>query len=125
MISLVVNNTFKTYEICDINGYKFKPRNKYINTLTIIDNNYIKKILTKKIQKDIKRATKTIKLMLKSNVTEISDCNIMLEELNRVAKNIEFKYMKYFNELEYFELVKTLYFLNMEITAKKKLLEAK
>ena len=63
--------------------------------------------------------------MLKSNVTEISDCNIMLEELNRVAKNIEFKYMKYFNELEYFELVKTLYFLNMEITAKKKLLEAK
>lgn len=125
MISLVVNNTFKTYEISELNGYKFKPRNKYINTLTIIDNNYIKKILTKKIQKDIKRATKTIKLMLKSNVTEISDCNIMLEELNRVAKNIEFKYMKYFNELEYFELVKTLYFLNMEITAKKKLLEAK
>ena len=125
MISLVVNNTFKTYEISELNGYKFKPRNKYINTLTIIDNNYIKKILTKKLQKDIKRATKTIKLMLKSNVTEISDCNIMLEELNRVAKNIEFKYMKYFNELEYFELVKTLYFLNMEITAKKKLLEAK
>lgn len=125
MISIVVNNAFKTYEIRELNGYEFKPRNKYINTLTIIDNNYIKKILTKKIKRDIKRATKTIKLMLKSNVTEISDCNIMLDELNRVAKNIEFKYMKYFNELEYFELVKTLYFLNMEITAKKKLLEAK
>ena len=125
MISIVVNNAFKTYEISELNGYEFKPRNKYINTLTIIDNNYIKKILTKKIKRDIKRATKTIKLMLKSNVTEISDCNIMLDELNRVAKNIEFKYMKYFNELEYFELVKTLYFLNMEITAKKKLLEAK
>lgn len=122
MKAVILKNNYNKYEINDLSGYTFKPRNKFIKNLTIVDKIYIKGILTKKIDKDIKRATRTIKLMLESNVTEISDCDMMLEELVRVAKNLEKKYMKYFTELEYFDLVKSIYFLNMEITAKKKII---
>ena len=61
--------------------------------------------------------------MLKSNVTDINDCNIMINELVRISQIIEKKYMKYFSEFEYFELIKDIYYLNMEITSKKKLIK--
>ena len=106
-----------------LEGFKFKPRNKSINSLTIIKEELIKEILTKKITKDIKKATKAIRLMLKSNITEVSDCNIMIDELKRIASNLEKKYMKYFTEFEYFDLIKDIYYLNMEILTKKIIIE--
>jgi len=121
----IKNNKYKKYKINNISGYKFKPRNKNINSLVITNNELIKKILSKKISKDIKNATKAIRLMLNSNITEVSDCNLMIKELKRIANNIEKKYMKYFNEFEYFEKIKDIYYLNMEINTKKKLIEDK
>ena len=119
----IKKNKFKKYKIKTLEGFKFKPRNKNIKSFTIIKENLIKEILTKKISKDIKKATKAIRLMLKSNVTEVSDCNIMIEELNRIASKIEKKYMKYFSEFEYFDLIKDIYYLNMEILTKKIIIE--
>lgn len=121
----IKKNNFKTYILNNINGFKFKPKNKNVNSLIIVDKTLIKEILSKKINKDINKATKAIKLMLKSNITEISDCDIMINELNRIATKIEKKYMKYFTEFEYFALIKDIYYLNMEINLKKKLIKDK
>ena len=119
----IKKNKFKKYKKNTLEGFKFKPRNKSINSLTIIKEELIKEILTKKITKDIKKATKAIRLMLKSNITEVSDCNIMIDELKRIASNLEKKYMKYFTEFEYFDLIKDIYYLNMEILTKKIIIE--
>ena len=119
----IKKNKFKKYKKNPLEGFKFKPRNKSINSLTIIKEELIKEILTKKITKDIKKATKAIRLMLKSNITEVSDCNIMIDELKRIASNLEKKYMKYFTEFEYFDLIKDIYYLNMEILTKKIIIE--
>lgn len=116
------NNEHLMYKINKIDGYKFRPRKK-IKNLIIVDKEFINKILTKKIKKDINRTIKTVKLMLDSNVTIINDCNIMIEEINRLLNNIENKYRKYFDEFDYFELIKELYILNMELDLKKKLIE--
>ena len=119
----IKKNKFKKYKKNTLEGFKFKPRNKSINSLTIIKEELIKEILTKKLTKDIKKATKAIRLMLKSNITEVSDCNIMIDELKRIASNLEKKYMKYFTEFEYFDLIKDIYYLNMEILTKKIIIE--
>ena len=80
-------------------------------------------ILLKKIKKDINKVSITVKLMLDSNVTIVGDCNMMINEINRILKNIENKYRIYLDEFDYFELIKSLYGLNMELNLKKKLIE--
>ena len=122
-IKFVKENDYESFEYDNLDGFKFKPRNKDISNLEIIDKTLIKKVLIKKIDRDIKKSTKAIKLMLESNITEIEDCNIMINELKRIARNIEKKYMNYFTELEYFDLIKEIYYLDMEISLKKKMLE--
>ena len=116
------NNKFVFYKVNDIKGYKFRPR-KRINNLVIVDNNMINKILLKKITKDINNVILTVKLMLNSNVTIVGDCNMMIVEINRILNNIEFKYKKYLDEFDYFDLIKKLYSLNMSLNLKKKLIE--
>lgn len=116
------NNKFLDYKIDDIEGYKFKPRKK-INNLIIINREMINMILLKKIKKDINKVSITVKLMLDSNVTIVGDCNMMINEINRILKNIENKYRIYLDEFDYFELIKSLYSLNMELNLKKKLIE--
>ena len=116
------NNKFVDYKIDDIEGYKFKPRKK-INNLIIINREKINMILLKKIKKDINKVSITVKLMLDSNVTIVGDCNMMINEINRILKNIENKYRIYLDEFDYFELIKSLYSLNMELNLKKKLIE--
>ena len=116
------NNKFVDYKIDDIEGYKFKPRKK-INNLIIINREMINMVLLKKIKKDINKVSITVKLMLDSNVTIVGDCNMMINEINRILKNIENKYRIYLDEFDYFELIKSLYGLNMELNLKKKLIE--
>ena len=116
------NNKFVDYKIDDIEGYKFKPRKK-INNLIIINREMINMILLKKIKKDINKVSITVKLLLDSNVTIVGDCNMMINEINRILKNIENKYRIYLDEFNYFELIKSLYSLNMELNLKKKLIE--
>ena len=111
------NNKFVDYKIDDIEGYKFKPRKK-INNLIIINREMINMILLKKIKKDINKVSITVKLMLDSNVTIVGDCNMMINEINRILKNIENKYRIYLDEFDYFELMKSLYSLNMELNLK-------
>lgn len=118
------NNINSNYKLNNSVGYRFKPR-KNIDSLVIYNNEMIKYILNKKIRKDINNCKKSINLMLKSNITLVSDCDMMVDELKRIANVLENKYMKYFNEFEYFDLVKEIYNLNMEILTKKKLIESK
>ena len=82
------NNKFVDYKIDDIEGYKFKPRTK-ISNLIIINREMINMILLKKIRKDINKVSITVKLMLDSNVTIVGDCNMMINEINRILKNID------------------------------------
>lgn len=116
------NNKFVDYKIDDIEGYKFKPRKK-IKNLIILNREMINMILLKKIKKDINKVSITVKLMLDSNFTIVGDCNMMINEINRILKNIENKYRIYLDEFDYFELIKSLYSLNMELNLKKKLIE--
>lgn len=116
------NNKFINYKLDNSDGYKFKPKKK-INNLTIINRDMINIILLKKIKKDINKVSITVKLMLDSNVTIVGDCNMMINEINRILKNIENKYRIYLDEFDYFELIKELYSLNMELSLKKKLIE--
>ena len=122
-VVLLKEKSFISYELCNIDGYKFKPK-KNIKNLVIVNIDLIKKILTRKINKDINKASKTIKLMLDSNATIVSDCIMMENELSRLIKKIDKKYKKYFTEFEYFDLIKSIYELNMEINLKKKFLES-
>lgn len=120
---VVQNNKFIKYRLFESknNGYKFYPK-KNINNLIIVNQSLIKTILEIRIRRDILKATKTINLMLGSSITLISDCDMMEKELFRLLKKIDNKYKKYFNEFEYFELIKDIYSLNMEILLKKKFL---
>ena len=122
-VVLLKEKNFISYELFNIDGYKFKPK-KNIKNLVIVNIDLIKKILTRKINKDINKASKTIKLMLDSNATIVSDCIMMENELSRLIKKIDKKYKKYFTEFEYFDLIKSIYELNMEINLKKKFLES-
>ena len=123
-MNVVLNkkNKYLSYKLNKIDGYMFKPKRK-INNLVIVDKKYINIILTKKILKDINKTIKTIKLMLNSDVTIVDDCDMMLKEIKRIIFNIENKYKKYFDEFDYFELIKELYVMNMELNLKKKLID--
>lgn len=122
-VVLLKEKSFISYELFNIDGYKFKPK-KNIKNLVIVNIDLIKKILARKINKDINKANKTIKLMLNSDATIVSDCIMMENELSRLIKKIDKKYKKYFTEFEYFDLIKSIYELNMEINLKKKFLES-
>lgn len=118
---VVKKNNFIEYEITNLNGYVFNPRNKSISKLNIINQDFIEYILSKKIKRDINKVKRGIKLMIKSDVTIESDCDIMIDELVKITKKLDNKYRNYFNEFEYFERVKDLYVLNQIIKYKKKI----
>ena len=122
-VVFIKNNNFSNYKLYNIEGYLFKPRNKNIHSLNIVNKDMIKCILTKKINKEINRTKKAVKLIINSDVSLISDCDMMSEEVIRISKKLENNYRKYFNEFEYFDLVKDLYFLNSEISLKRNLIE--
>lgn len=122
-VVFIKNNNNEFYEKINIDGYKFIPKRKNITSLKIINNKLIKDVLNKRLKKDIKNIDKAIKLMIKSNITEINDCIIMENEIMRIIKNLNNKYIKYLNEFEYFDYIKKIYILNMIITLKKKLIE--
>lgn len=122
-VVFVKNNEYIEYENFVIDGYKFNPRRKNIDSLIIVNNDMIKYILNKKLSRDIKRIDKTIKLIINSNVTLIDDCNMMEDELIRIIGLIIDKYLKYFDEFEFFEYIKSIYVLNMAIDLKKKMID--
>lgn len=121
-VVFIKNNNFYNYKLTNSEGYLFKPRNKNIHSLIIINSDMIKYILSKKITKEINKAKRAISLIINSDVTIVSDCEMMSNEIIRISNKLEKKYRKYFDQFEYFDLVKDLYFLNNEINLKKKLL---
>ena len=122
-VVFIKSNNLSNYKLYNIDGYLFKPRNKNIHSLKIVNNDMIKCILSKKIMKEITRTKKAVNLIINSNVTLVSDCDMMSQEIIRISKKLENNYRKYFSEFEYFELVKDLYFLNSEISLKRNLIE--
>lgn len=122
-VVFIKSNNLSDYKLYNIEGYLFKPRNKNIHSLKIVNNDMIKCILSKKIMKEITRTKKAVNLIINSNVTLVSDCDMMSQEIIRISKKLENNYRKYFSEFEYFELVKDLYFLNSEISLKRNLIE--
>ena len=122
-VVFIKNNKFSDYKLLNIDGYLFKPRNKNIHSLIIVNDDMIKYILSKKIVKEINKAKKAISLIINSDVTLVSDCDMMSNEIIRISNKLENKYRQYFDKFEYFDLVKDLYILNTEINLKKKLIE--
>ena len=122
-VVFIKSNNLSNYKLYNIEGYLFKPRNKNIHSLKIVNNDMIKCILSKKIMKEITRTKKAVNLIINSNVTLVSDCDMMSQEIIRISKKLENNYRKYFSEFEYFELVKDLYFLNSEISLMRNLIE--
>lgn len=122
-VEFIKNNNFSNYKLYNIDGFLFKPRNKNIHSLIIVNKDMINCILSKKIKKEILRTKKAVKLIINSDVSLISDCDMMSKEIIRISKKLENNYRKYFSEFEYFDLVKDLYFLNSEINLKRNLIE--
>lgn len=122
-VVFIKNNEYLEYENFFVDGYKFNPRRKNIESLVIVNDDIIKYILNKKLSRDIKRIDKTIKLIINSNVTIIDDCNMMENELLRKVNQLVNKYMKYFDEFEFFEYIKSIYVLNKVIDLKKKIID--
>lgn len=122
-VVFIKNNIFSNYKLYTLDGYLFKPRNKNIHSLKVVNKDMIKFILSKKINKEINRTKKAVNLIINSNVTLVSDCDMMSKEIIRISKKLENNYRKYFSEFEYFDLVKDLYFLNSEINLKRNLIE--
>lgn len=114
-------NNFLEYSISSLEGYVFNPKNKNIEYLNIVNKEFIKHILSKKINRDVYRVKRAIKLIVSSDATFESDCDIMLDEIFKITKKLEKKYRIYFDEFEYFENVKELYMLNQLIKYKKKI----
>ena len=123
-VVFIKNNLFDKYKLENNKGYKFKPRRKNINSLIVSNTDLTKNILSIRLNKDISNLEKTINLMIKNNVTEISDCILMDNEIKRIIKNINNKYLNYFNEFEYFEYIKKIYILNNVINLKKMLIDS-
>ena len=121
-VVFIKNNKFINYNNFNIEGYKFIPRRKNINSLYIINKDIINYILNKKLNKEIKKIEKTIKLMINTNVTLVSDCDLMINELKRIINLITTKYINYFDEFEFFEYIKRIYVLNKVIDLKKKII---
>lgn len=122
-VVFIKNNNFFDYKLLNVDGYLFKPRNKNIHSLIIVNGDMIKYILSKKILKEINKAKKAISLIINSDVTLVSDCDMMSNEIIRISNKLENKYRQYFDKFEYFDLVKDLYILNTQINLKKKLIE--
>jgi len=85
-VVFIKNNCFDKYKLDSSVGYKFKPRRKNIDSLVIKNNNLTKNILTIRLKKDIDNLEKSIKLMIKSSITETSDCILMDKEIKRIIK---------------------------------------
>jgi len=107
-----------------LEGYLFNHKKKNISKLKNINKDFIEYILSKKIKREINKIKRAIKLIVESDVTIISDCDMMIEELIKLTKKLDKKYRNFFNEFEYFERVKDLYVLNHIIRYKKKVLES-
>lgn len=122
-VVFIKKNDFFNYNISLLNGYKFNPRNKNISLLSVIDKDFIEYILSKKIKREINKIKRVIKMFIKSDITIISDCDMMNEEIIKVIKKLDKKYRKYFNEFDYFDYIKELYFLHNLINYKKKILD--
>lgn len=124
-VVFIKNNEFVSFKSFGFDGYVFKPRNRNINSLIVVNNDLIKSILSRKISNEVRNIKKIVSMMIDSDITIVDDCDMMIREIVKVSKKLENKYRIYFSEFEYFELVKDLYSLNMEILLKKKLLEEK
>ena len=112
-------NKFIIYNKSSLNGYVFKPRNKNMKSLLIINMEFVSLILSKKIEREILKLKRTINLIVNSNASIIADYDMMLNEVYRITKKFEDKYRLYFDEFEYFEIVKKLYVLYNILKYKK------
>lgn len=115
-------NNYINYNKSNLNGYKFNPRNRNINSLIIIKEDFINFILSKKIERDINKLKKTVNLIVCSDLAIEDDCNMMLDEVFKVTLKLDNKYKIYFDAFKYFEYVKDLYFLNNVINYKKRVI---
>lgn len=122
-VIFVKNNDYMYYDDFYINGYKFIPRRKNIDSLFIVNNDMVRCILNKKLNKNINRIKKTIKLIVDSDVAITSDCDMMESELVRIINVYKSKYINYFDEFEFFDFIKDIYVLNKVIELKKKLIK--
>lgn len=114
------NNNFNEYKFKNLEGYLFNPKNKNVKFLKVIKKDYIKYILFKRINRDIFKLKNTIKIIVNSEAAIIEDCKMMIDEVLRLTIKIEKNYKEYFNEFQYFELIKELYLLYNVITYKNK-----
>lgn len=117
-----LKNKNLVYKYNQTNGFKFKPKNKNINSLVVVNNDILEFVLIKKINKDINKIKKAVKLIINSDVAIVDDCDIMLEEVYRLSRRLEHHYRIYLDEFDYFEIVKDLYFLYQSLNCKKKII---
>lgn len=120
-VVLIKNNENLLLEEINISGYKFSPRRENISSLKIVNNEIVKNVINKKINKIIAKLDKTIQLIISSDVTIIEDCNMMENEIQKVINLINNKYLIYISELDFFEYIKKIYVLNMSLNLKKRM----
>ena len=113
--------TYMEYEKRE--GLKMKPKNKIsfedminVNEIVIINSSLIKKLITKKYNKNLKRIL-DMSMIVPSDDDDTSSA-VILGEIDRLESLLMSKYQKYLEESEYDIMLKKLEIIKMEIEAR-------
>lgn len=113
--------TYMEYEKRE--GLKMKPKNKIsfedminVNEIVIINSSLIKKLITKKYNKSLKRIL-DMSMIVPSDDDDTSSA-VILGEIDRLESLLMSKYQKYLEESEYDIMLKKLEIIKMEIEAR-------
>ncbi len=121
------NNTFNKQTNLDkskLNGYQFKPGNKLtygiaVNKMTVIKNNFIEKILKKKIEKRLELYLRfVVSLVDNDEDTTPTDLRSALTDLTRYKDIVKYKYQKYLDQKYMTLLLKKIELLENELKSK-------
>lgn len=108
----------------DSNGFNFKPLNKVkypgikVNSLVIVNQSFIEKILKRKIKKRLDLFVKLMITVVEDEDNDPDDVMKALNELARYKSIIVNKYKKYLDEKYVTLLLKKMDFLERELKQK-------
>lgn len=109
----------------DLDGYVFKPKNKYKNNLIsveeirIINEYFISSLITRKFKTKFDKLSEIIlNLLYEDDDSDEGDLMILLDEIDRLRSVVEIKYKRYLDNENYREYLAKLVFLDQQIREK-------
>lgn len=129
-MSYIIKKNKKKYNIIymeyDLDGYIFKPKNKFKNNLisvkevNIINKEFISYLITRKFKSRFNKLSDIILNLLYQDDegADQGDYLILLDEIDRLRSVVEIKYKKYLDNDNYREYLAKLMFLDQQLREK-------